>query len=118
MEKEISMDTEFDKIISLYKKLLQIAEEEEKVIGERDLDKLYRYCVNKTHLIETLNKFNIEESLASYPEYRDELDLLIKKIMFINKANAEAVRNIKKDMLKEISSLHNGNRVFRAYQSG
>ena len=111
------MKTDENKMISLYKRLLDITEKEQSEITTCNIDKMEYYWSLKEDLIGELEKMNNGESWISSRNQSGEIESLIKKIISANKTNAAAVSEMKKSLLKDISSIHNNKKAVSAYQS-
>ncbi|MEN8262109.1 MAG: hypothetical protein ABFR82_01440 [Nitrospirota bacterium] len=64
---------------------------------------------------ETLEDTKEEEIKAG--ESNDEIVTIIKRIIAVNKINAEKVSKMKDGLLKNVSTLHNSTKAVRAYQT-
>ncbi len=110
------MKTDEKKMISLYEKLLEITEKEHNEIKDCNIDKMEYYWALKEDLIGELKKMNNGEPWISSRKQGDEIESLIKKIISANKTNVAAASEMKKSLLNDISSIHNGKKAVNAYQ--
>ncbi len=110
------MKTDENEMISLYKRLLDITEKEQSEITACNIDKMEHYWSLKEELIGELEKMNNGEPWISSLKQNGEIESLIKKIISANKSNADAVSEMKRSLLKDISSLHNNKKAVSAYQ--
>jgi hypothetical protein len=111
------MKTDENKMISLYKRLLDITEKEQNEITDCNIDKMEYYWSLKEDIIGELEKMNNGEPWISSRKQSGEIESLIKRIISANKTNAAAVSEMKKSLLKDISSIHNNKKAVSAYQS-
>ncbi|HDH06691.1 MAG TPA: hypothetical protein ENH01_13495 [Nitrospirae bacterium] len=111
------MKTDANKLIALYKKMLDIAAKEQKEIAENNLDKIERCYSLKIDIIREIDEINNGESLIYSSEKNDELALLIKQIIVINKANAEALSKKRNEIMSELSTVQKRKTAFRAYET-
>ena len=111
------MKTDEKRMISLYKRLLDITEKEQNEITACNIDKMEYYWSLKEDLIGELEKMNNGEPWISSRKQGDEIESLIKKIISTNKTNTAAVSEMKKSLLNDISSIHNGKKAVSAYQN-
>ncbi|HDH53040.1 MAG TPA: hypothetical protein ENH24_00975 [Nitrospirae bacterium] len=116
-EREEIMETDANKLIALYKKMLDIAAKEQKEIAGNNLDKIERYCSLKIDIIREIDEINNGESLICCSEKNDELESLIKQIIIINKANAEALSKKRNEIMSELSTVRRRKTAFRAYET-
>jgi hypothetical protein len=110
------MKTDENRMISLYKRLLDITEKEQNEIKDCNIDKMEYYWSLKEDLMGELKKMNNGKPLISSRAQSGEIESLIKKIISANKTNAAAVSEMKKRLLKDISSIHNDKKAVSAYQ--
>ena len=111
------MKTDANKLIALYKKMLDIVGKEQEEIAENNIDKIERCCSLKIDIIREIGEINNGESLASCSEKNDELESLIKQIIVINKANAEALSKKRNEIMNELSTVQRRKTAFRAYET-
>ena len=109
------MGTEFNKAADVCKKLLDILEQEKKEIAANNLDRIEHYCSIKMELIQEFDEINKGSSDTGVADKRAEIEPLLKNIIELNETNAEAVRNMKKDVLSEISTGHKKSKALKAY---
>lgn len=110
------MGTEFNKAADICKKLLDVLEEEKKEIAANNLDRIEHYCSIKMELIQELDEINKGSSSGTgAADKRAEIEPILKNIIELNETNAEAVRNMKKDVLNEISTGHKKSKALKAY---
>lgn len=111
------MKTHNKKIISLYKALLEIIENERKVIADSNLDEIEYNWLLKENIIREIEKKNNGTPWNVSREESAEIESLIHKIIAVNKANTDAVRKKKDALLNDISTLNTGKKAVRAYQA-
>ncbi len=109
------MKTEDSKAVEVCKKLLDLLEEEKSEIKEKNLDRIEHYCSLKMELIKELDEVNKETSQKSGSGREAKVEPLLKKIIELNEANAEAVRDMKKSVVSDITSGHKKKKAFKAY---
>lgn len=109
------METESNKAVDVCQKLLEILEKEKKEISAKNLDSIEHYCSLKMGLIKELDDINKEVARTDSAEKAAKVEPLLKKIIELNESNAEAVRNMKKDVLNEITTGHKQSKAFKAY---
>jgi hypothetical protein len=115
IEKDFLMKTEDSKAVEVCKKMLDLLENEKSEIKEKNLDSIEHYCSLKMDLIKELDEINKEAARQTIPGREAKVEPLLKKIMELNEANAEAVRDMKKNVVSDISSSHKKKSVFKAY---
>lgn len=106
-----------NKILSLYKKLLDIAEKEQVEIANNNIDSLEGYFIQKDEIIkeiETLN--NSGSGVLSYRE-NTEIETIIKKILELNEKNIRDVQKLQYSIVTDVSAIHKGRNAHRAYIS-
>ncbi len=107
------METENNKAVEVCRKLLELLEKEQQDIKNSNLDGIEQNCTLKMELIQELDRLN---SAATPDKKRKEaIEPLLKKIVELNEVNTEAVKNLKKDVLGEITSGHKKRGAFKAY---
>ena len=111
------MKTDCSKIISLYKRLLDITEKEQNEIANFNIDNIENCWSLKEYIIRELEKMNHGKPWNAGSHMDDEIVTIIKKIIAVNKINADKVREMKDELLKNISTLHNSTKAVRAYQT-
>lgn len=111
------MKTHSNNIISLYKTLLELSENERKVIADSNLDEMEYNWLLKENVIREIEKMNDGSPWNVSREESTEIESLIRRIMAVHKANKDAVRKMKDDLLNDISTLSKGKKAVRAYQS-
>lgn len=111
------MKTDANKLIALYKKMLDIAAKEQKEIAGNNLNKIERYCSLKIDIIREIDEINKSESLTCRSEENYELESLIKQVIVINKANAEALSKKRNEIMSELSTVQRRKTAFRAYET-
>ncbi len=111
------MKTDENKIILLYERLLDISGKEIKEIEACNLDKMEYYWALKENLVKELEELNKDKRYIPSPGQRAEIESLIKKIIDINKSNAGAVRDMKNEVISDVSSLRRSKTAFKAYRS-
>ncbi len=116
-EGKAQMKTDGNKMISLYKRLLDITEKEQNEIEKCNIDNMESCWSLKDDIIKELEKLNSGKSWNSCREKSDEVGSLIRKIIVVNKTNTDKVREMKDELLKNISTLHNSTKAVRAYQT-
>ncbi len=112
------MKTDEDKLIILYRRLLDITKKEQEEIAGNNLNKTECYSSLKMNLIKELGEVSNGVILTASAKSNTELEALIKKSIALNKANAEAVRNRRNKIMSEMSGFHKRREAFRAYNSG
>ena len=111
------MKTDCSKIISLYKRLLDITEKEQNEIANFNIDNMESCWSLKEDTIRELEKMNDGKPWNAGSHMDDEIITIIKKIIAVNKINADKVREMKDELLKNVSTLHNSTKAVRAYQT-
>ncbi len=111
------MKTDENKIILLYERLLDITVKEKKELEGRNPDKIERCCLLKEGLIRELEELNNGKAWTSCSAQSAEIESLIKKLIDINKTNAEAVGDMKSKIISEISDLKRRKTAFKAYHA-
>jgi len=109
------MNTVHEKSVKVCGKLLDILEKEKQEIAANNLDSVEHYCSIKMGLIQELDEINKEIARTACTDISAKIEPLLKKIIELNETNAEAVRNMKKDVLSEISTGHKKSKAFKAY---
>ena len=111
------MNTHNNNIISLYKTLLELSENERKVIADSNLDEIEYNWLLKENVIREIEKINNGSPWNVSLEENTEIEALIHRIIAVHKVNADAVRKMKDDLLSGLSTLNKGKKAIRAYQS-
>ena len=109
------MKKEDDRAVEVCGKLLEILEKEKTEIAGNNLDSIEHYCSLKMELIKELDEINKEISSNSSTVRDTKVEPLLKKIIDLNEANAEAVRDMKKNVVCDITSGHKKKKAFKAY---
>lgn len=109
------MKKEDSKAVEVCRKLLEILEKEQSEIAGKNLDSIEHYCSLKMDLIKELDEINKEIARNSSPVRDEKVEPLLKKIIELNEANAEAVRDMKKSVVSDITSGHKKKKAFKAY---
>ena len=116
-ERVTVMKTDYNSMLSLYKRLLDITEKEQVEIADCNINRMEDCWSLKEDIIRELEKLSKGESWNSCREKSEEAGSLIRKIIAANKINIYKVRNMKEALLKDVSSLHNGKKAVSAYQA-
>ena len=111
------MSTDDSKAVEVCRKLLDLLEKEQLDIEKSDLDGIERNCLLKMELLKELDEINKAEPASPNKNRKAAIEPLLKKIVDLNEVNTEAVRNLKKDVLNEITSGHKKRGAFKAYNS-
>jgi hypothetical protein len=106
-----------DKAFFLYKKLLDVMEQENSEIGENRLDRIEHYMSQKIEILKEVEGLTTDEQWIKNTKKHKELSGIIKKIIDLNEVNAHAVRNIKSEINEELSGLHKSRSACNAYNS-
>jgi hypothetical protein len=106
-----------EKAVILYKKLLEIVQLESSEIEKQNLDRVEHYWAQKLNILKELDELKTDDKWMGNPATHAELGKLIKKIMNINDANADAVTKLKNGINVEISDLHKNKSAYKAYNS-
>ncbi|KPK36749.1 MAG: hypothetical protein AMK70_01115 [Nitrospira bacterium SG8_35_1] len=106
-----------DKALFLYKKLLNLMEQENSEVGENRLERIEHYMTQKIEILKEVEELKTDKQWIKNSKTHKELSGIIKKIIHLNEANAHAVRNIKSQINEELSSLHKSRSAYKAYNS-
>jgi hypothetical protein len=106
-----------EKAVILYKKLLEIVQLESSEIEKQNLDRVEHYWAQKLNILKELDELKTDDQWMGNQATHAELGKLIKKIMNINDANADAVTKLKNGINVEISDLHKNKSAYKAYNS-
>jgi hypothetical protein len=117
MDRETLMKADDNKTISLYRRMLDIAEKEREEIAAHNLDGIESCWLQKKDLIRELEELSKGESWISCSRQKIEIESLIKKVAAINKDNAEVVRDMRNKVLEEMSGQKTRKKAFRAYNT-
>ena len=109
------MKTEDSKAIKVCNELLDLLEKEKIEIAGKNLDSIEHYCSLKMDLIKQLDEINKKIAGNPSPARDAKVEPLLKKIIELNEANAEAVRDMKKSVGTDITSGHKKKKAFKAY---
>lgn len=101
--------------VEVCNKLLELLEKEKSEIEGKNLDSIEHYCSLKMDLIKQLDEINKEIAGKPSPSRDAKVEPLLKKIIELNEANAEAVRDMKKSVVSDITSGHKKKKAFKAY---
>jgi hypothetical protein len=115
MQRGGSLKTNDNKTIILYRKLLDVMEQEKNFIAERNLEGVEHCFSLKAGMLKQLDELKEGGPSDLSVAESEELKTLIEKLLLINKANAESVRAMKDVMSNDISSLHKSKAASRAY---
>lgn len=111
------MGTGENKLILLYRELLEIAEKEQPEISGSNFEKIEHYCSLKEAIVKKLEDLDENEKQVSSPEEQAELESLIRKIITVNNANVESVRDMKDRVISELNDLDSKKTAVKAYNS-
>jgi hypothetical protein len=111
------MGTGENKLVLLYRELLEIAGKEQSEIAGHNFEKIEHYCSLKEDVVKKLEGLDESEKQVSSPEEQAEIESLIKKIIAINNANVESVRDMKNRVVSELNDLNSKKTAVRAYNS-
>ena len=111
------MTTYSNTMKSLYKRLLDVVEKEQNEIANFNIDNMESCWSLKENIIRDLEKINDGKPWNAVSHMDDEIETIIKKIITVNKINADRVREMKDELLKSVSTLHNSTKAVRAYQT-
>lgn len=111
------MGTGENKLILLYRELLEITGKEQSEIAGHNFEKIEHYCLLKENLVKELEGLKESEKQVSSPEQQVEVESLISKIITINNANAELVRDMKDRIVAELNDLNGKKTAVRAYKN-
>lgn len=117
MESDAIMGSDENRLIIIYRRLLDIAEKEQVEIAQNNFDRVEQYCMLKDQLIKEMEALKDSELRVSTPKQCAELESLIKKIITVNNANAEAVLNMKNRVMNELYDLKGRRTVVKAYNN-
>ncbi len=109
------MKPNINEALSCCGKILDILKKEQKEIDEEHLDNVEHYCSLKMELIKDLDRINSELARESPSERSAEVEHLLKKIIDLNDTNAEAVKNMKRSIIGEVSDSHKQKKAVKAY---
>ena len=111
------MRSDKNKLIYLYRKLLDIAEKEQGEIAQHNFDRVEQYGLLKDQLIKELEDLKDSGLRVSTPEQCSEIEALIKKIIIVNNANAESVLDMKNKVMNELYDLKGRKTAVKAYNN-
>lgn len=114
--KEVMVKGE-NKLILLYRELLEISEKEQAEISESGFEKIEHFCSLKEAIVKELEDLDESEKQVSSPEEQAEIESLIKKIITVNNANVESVRDMKDRVVAELNEINGKKTAIRAYNS-
>ncbi|MCL5062005.1 MAG: hypothetical protein M1443_02190 [Nitrospirae bacterium] len=110
------MQADENKIISLYRRLLDISKKEQEEIASQDLEKIEYYNSLKDEMIKEIEKTEMPE-LHTTPETVEAIRSLLTEIVAVNEANTKAVQELRDRTFSEISSFHKIKTGLKAYQA-
>jgi len=112
-----TLDSVEDKLLVLYKKLLDVMEQENREVAENRLERIEHYMSQKIGILKEVEELKTDKQWINNSKIHKELSGIIKKIIDLNEANAHAVRNIKTEIKEELSILHKSRSAYKAYNS-
>lgn len=112
---EVGRNSIEKKALVLYRKLLDIMEREHDEIAEKKLDNAEHYMYQKVEILNEIETLKENKQWLLNGHAHNELTEIIKKIIAMNEANANAVRSIKSDIHTEISALYKSKSAHKAY---
>lgn len=105
------------KVITLYKRLLEILDKEQEEITKRDIDGIEYFCAAKIDIMNELAALEAQGYFGYSVQQISEVESLTIKVMNMNKANSEAVMEMKKSVAREIAGLCENKNAIKAYKS-
>jgi hypothetical protein len=117
LREEGTLNSVEDKALFLYRKLLDIMEQESSEIGEKKLGLIEHYMSQKIEILKEVEELTTDEQWIKNAKKHKELSEIIKKIIDLNDANAHTVRKIKSEIKEELTNLHKSRSAYKAYNS-
>lgn len=109
------MKKSHDQIILLYKKLLDIEEQERLDIKEGNFDKIESGRSVKEKLIDEVEKAKQNCQSVISPEESSELKTIVERIIMVNEMNSKDVKKLRDTALEEINGTRKRKTAIKAY---
>ncbi|MCL4456633.1 MAG: hypothetical protein M1147_12675 [Nitrospirae bacterium] len=106
-----------NKIISLYRNLLDISEQEQAEITNNNIDMLEEYSLKRDEIMKELEGLNKSESASQFYIENTEIRGIIEKIFAINEQNIKNVQALRDTIVTDASAIQTNRNARRAYIS-
>lgn len=106
-----------NKIISLYRKLLDISEQEQAEIANNNIDMLEEYSLRRDEIMRELEGLNKSESASQFYIENTGIREIIEKIFAINEQNIKNIQALRDSIVTDASAIQTNRNAHRAYIS-